>query len=61
MDQNSENKEQPDHDEVSPGEPYFDVIVILEDGTEAAKIGEDYYPLKKNGRPDFDRPIRNPK
>jgi hypothetical protein len=61
MDQNSENKQQPEHDEVPPGEPYYDVVLILEDGTEAAKIGELYYPLKKNGKPNFDRPIHDPK
>ena len=33
MDQNSENIQQPEDDEVPPGEPYFDVIVTLEDGT----------------------------
>jgi hypothetical protein len=61
MDRNDKKKKQPTRDEVPPDEPLYDVIFVLEDGTEAAMIGEDYYPLKKNGQPDFERPIRTPK
>lgn len=36
--------------------PMFDVVVILPDGREAAKVGDEYYLLKR-GKPDFNQPV----
>lgn len=42
--------------EESPSLPTFDVVVILPDGREAAKVGDEYYLLKR-GKPDFNQPV----
>jgi hypothetical protein len=36
--------------------PTFDLVVILPDGREAAKVGNEYYLLKR-GKPDFKQPV----
>lgn len=59
MGKNNYEKDQLPQHEDTPAEPYYDLIATLKDGTEAVKIGEVYYPLKKNGKLDFDRPIRD--
>ena len=61
MDGNSHDKGRLPKHKDTPGEPYYDLIAILEDGTEAAKVAGLYYPMKKNGKTAFDRPIRDPK
>ena len=37
--------------------PIYDVIVVLEDGREAARIDGVLYPLSEAGAPDFEHPI----
>lgn len=37
--------------------PIYDVIVVLEDGREVARIDGVLYPLDEAGAPDFEHPI----
>lgn len=45
-----------DSDSTNDDLPMFDVVVILPDGREAAKVGGDYFLLKR-GKPDFNQPV----
>lgn len=37
--------------------PIYDVVVVLNDGTEAARIDGLLYPLDEEGNPDYNSPI----
>lgn len=52
----SEHRGRGDVDTSTEGLPRFDVVVILPDGREAAKVGDEYYLLKR-GKPDFNQPV----
>ncbi|WP_020613253.1 hypothetical protein [Sediminispirochaeta bajacaliforniensis] len=42
------------------GLPVYDVVVVLDDGREAARIDGKLYPLDEEGIPDYENPIDEP-
>lgn len=42
------------------GQLVFDVLVVLDDGREAARIDGKLFPLDEEGVPDYENPIDEP-
>ncbi len=39
------------------GLPVYDLVVVLDDGREAARIAGKLYPIDEEGVPDYENPI----